>query len=785
MCFIDYNFFPILFFLGWNILTVKQLTPTVSHTSYRSPRVLPQPRENQGKAPSTESFSGSQFLTDLNFYTSHINKAKNPVEWMHFPVPYIAKKNLKNQKEYSEKSSISVLLSVPAKWKKTSRFFPVGSIPASEPRRYYPKDLLKNHDWVVSKSFKFDELTGFSSPPKNPVAFLFKINQKARWQISLLAFHPQSFKNSHSANWLAKSPVFSQPLGFSPVGENPNARFSQSKFGIDQSYQMGHFLEDSNLTLLPASKKRNQSFVFSLWGKTRITRAFRRGPAFGLDGYQKQRSKTRLHLRTPMQTIYSIHKFQIPLGFAKILRFEEINHSNRSVLKKIYSDFVNYYNPPPLVNADVSDHERPVSKTLSEFYSSNRINSSVKNVKNWSQNEKPAGEDSYHALEKTKLFLSSRQEGTEKFTHWPSTNGFKTSTFQVASNLKYGRLDRFLNSLPPSNQVNRFRATACPLFPKNETGSGLFDGQTAFDAWVYQNGEPEKRAHLVRDGEEQTNGFYRRLDDKALPEQRVNFQHRQFNVGTTKSLIIYGGSWYFENLMGEIIHQNRQNSPFAQYLPRSAKKSVQGQGIRSLVKQTGSEAGSNHGGGAEPALLSYYASRSLLSGIDKLETRKLESDANFYGLAHKLSSLGIHNNNSDNKIYPFKYNDSYRYNFKNMNLNDFPRDFSKAKKFLDFKNPVFSKIHAPLFQPQGLNLLSFIKQRITPSINSSRKTIECKDSASTIFSKVERPGALLANLPGQNQYFSNQDDIDGLSKLQLMDSLHEGLPINGLVRVGR
>ena len=33
MCFIDYNFFPILFFLGWNIFTAKQFMPTVSPIS--------------------------------------------------------------------------------------------------------------------------------------------------------------------------------------------------------------------------------------------------------------------------------------------------------------------------------------------------------------------------------------------------------------------------------------------------------------------------------------------------------------------------------------------------------------------------------------------------------------------------------------------------------------------------------------------------------------------------------------------------------------------------------
>ena len=33
MSFIDYNFFPILFFLGWNILTTKQFRPTSFNSS--------------------------------------------------------------------------------------------------------------------------------------------------------------------------------------------------------------------------------------------------------------------------------------------------------------------------------------------------------------------------------------------------------------------------------------------------------------------------------------------------------------------------------------------------------------------------------------------------------------------------------------------------------------------------------------------------------------------------------------------------------------------------------
>ena len=84
MCFIDYNFFPILFFLGWNILTAKQFTPNVSQTERKLPisffsssfsgkedKTLPSYPFFSGlvkKGSLTESFSPSIFtpLSPLN-----------------------------------------------------------------------------------------------------------------------------------------------------------------------------------------------------------------------------------------------------------------------------------------------------------------------------------------------------------------------------------------------------------------------------------------------------------------------------------------------------------------------------------------------------------------------------------------------------------------------------------------------------------------------------------------------------------------------------------------------
>ena len=133
-----------------------------------------------------------------------------------------------------------------------------------------------------------------------------------------------------------------------------------------------------------------------------------------------------------------------------------------------------------------------------------------------------------------------------------------------------------------------------------------------------------------------------------------------------------------------------------------------------------------------------YNTNYLGSKINKLSyspETKMESqlrwkepegpDIGIYSLAHKLASLGLHgvgrDSNSDTDIYPFKYNDYYRYNFQNKSIKYLPTYFSYSRKFLDFKNPIFSKIYAPLFQPQGLNLLSFVSQKITPSIDPNLK----------------------------------------------------------------
>ena len=45
--------------------------------------------------------------------------------------------------------------------------------------------------------------------------------------------------------------------------------------------------------------------------------------------------------------------------------------------------------------------------------------------------------------------------------------------------------------------------------------------------------------------------------------------------------------------------------------------------------------------------------------------------------------------------------------------------FSNFKTFLDFQNPFFSKIYAPIYQPQGLNLLSFIANSFLNTIPNS------------------------------------------------------------------
>ena len=199
----------------------------------------------------------------------------------------------------------------------------------------------------------------------------------------------------------------------------------------------------------------------------------------------------------------------------------------------------------------------------------------------------------------------------------------------------------------------------------------------------------------------------------------------------------------------------------------------------------------------------------------KMQT-KFESDIGIYSLAHKLSSIGFRNGNSEIDIYPFKYNDSYRYNFQNMNLSNqhlqsmvTAQDFvsgqktnlSNVRTFLDFQNPTFSKIYAPVFQPQGLNLLSFIYNsplQIVPtnSIVSTQSIAFFNSSQET----KKTPGHRLMNffLPNQIQptindhphYLKRTQKIDRPSKtmpisnqtkgLKTFNALHHKLPINGI-----
>ena len=501
-----------------------------------------------------------------------------------------------------------------------------------------------------------------------------------------------------------------------------------------------------------------------------------------LNFIQKRRLKIQPLLRIPTQKISSLNKFQIALGFSKIWQPWASNSSIlfndnycSSLFPKIYNDRFHY----------AKNELEPAKTSETQFLNDNIFGkpSRENDDLDYYNSTAPLKKNSYM---KTQFFQHIAWNMKPKIGFHPIALpsvkrlepeiGFSDVKDSFHTNdLPIKNTDSFFTK--PSKIISyhqekpSFSTTNNHEFLKMEKGSGL---EEDLNTMVFLNKSQsdnfltnyENRQSILQ------NDFAKKPPKFGQASPVVPLQANVWGGRWWGSnLIVYGGSWYSENLAlpYNIFSRLPINDKNHFYFFKNKT------GLFNEIKQTKQPYSALRGGG--PDTLSYLnpiKSTIRLNNNHNSKTRqcfhpeggylyptvhgKAESDIGIYSLAHKLSSIGFHNGNSEIDIYPFKYNDSYRYNFQNMNLSNHRlKSFLKHKdfisssnlknqtkdasiivqapnvshlanvwgggentkasdktyypnfgKFLNCQNPTLSKIYAPLFQPQNLNLLSFI-----------------------------------------------------------------------------
>ena len=596
---------------------------------------------------------------------------------------------------------------------------------------------------------------------------------------------------------------------------------------------------------------------------------------------QKRRSKIRFLLRTPIQKIYSLNKFQIPLCFSKILQLDTISNLNTLPsytldLKKNGSNQLENYTMKshPVWSEPNNDNTRqsglqkplnsesslesslssiqPVQNKFSGLSTGNTVYSDYSDI----VSEHNLLEDSTGKGEKTapSLGRGRRQGHTQMDTLEPwnpnQLNGFSDSNnelFESENNVSSENAPLEFDSLALDLQATGMSFLRKDLWymksqffrhigwnMKHEIiGTSFFQQRGRQNQFHPRADRVLIRQALLRRGrtcratpsplrtcpkEPITVPFSRQMvisNASSQINQALSLNsHKSYRMEFNPGFNIYGGSWYFENL------------------------SISNKKLKGTTEING------------PGQFSFSGGAPVWYGVARNQSGSIP-DIGIYSLAHKLASLGLRGGNSDINIYPFKYNDYYRYNFQNMNLRSFSNvahnekengrkkepvqqlgidrnstslitDFlysrrGQERKFLDFENPIYSRIYAPLFQPQGVagknfNLLSFISDRITPSVNPNLKDSADSSVVPHVFlslmNRGREPGSFPVfpstqtrsfwkkrwgkkTLPVYNLFSGKKKPIVGLnqnkpisedqrSESKIFHGLHEKLPIKGL-----
>ena len=922
MSFIDYNFFPILFFLGWNILTTKQFRPTIYKIS------------NLQTSPKLSVFS----LTDSGFasrFTPSEAVGWNPIKVLQADlkgqkrndilqfVPgfqFLSTSSLKNKTRdasvFSKKSTDACLLNREANSikyiaKPTERFRLRLALHSKRGRGMEPNiwltDERKKHYFTNQNFFNKNWKANFKS------AF-FDFTYRSKSEFVLSSFFPNDYKikplfiriepslnlarngltdlNRFGHSSLSNDKLecafvlknrsvntnmsqFLNRFGFHPIASPILSSFENERPGTKQQAKLknGIFFrglcssknnsffwkktkkqlsEFFNLISYPQANSSLGSSFFTIKANTKKINA--------INFIQKRRSKVRFLLRIPTQKIYSLNKFQIALCFSKILQPDILFNDNFHF--KSTSSFSNKFeNGNEFMLKDVINKESP------KIY-----DSTFNYIKDKFEPQTRVSETGFL----DNVFAESSPEASYVYNYKRRKKRYmKTQFFQhVAWNMKHKMLNRF------SDLEYLFHTTGLPVVINSQ--SKLEDPYTKSSKMAsYQEKQHFSTNHnniKIEKTDLKTIPFSNETKNYNLSINRKNqesvlqnrFSERPQKDSFLKThkfcensnLIIYGGSWYYENLAFPYSIFN--TLPVITSSPLQSKSTL-GSDFRftpRLRLETEAKIGETVGWNPNPiALQTTHINNNQkpqdISLSAKLH-RKLESDIGIYSLAHKLSSVGFRNGNSEMDIYPFKYNDSYRYNFQNMNLSNHPfkyflgrsglgnqtkdtsffsqaspRDslqakpwtetptentnategtrFSNYRKFLDFQNPSFSNIYAPLFQPQGLNLLSFIYNsflQIIPNsiikppssafFSSSRETKETinfslSNQISSIineyphysknYKKIDRP---FKTLPSINETTQGRPRITLQAKpwsetqLKTFNAIHHKLPIDGI-----
>ena len=195
MCFIDYNFFPILFFLGWNIFTAKQFMPTVSQTPSIASRQLNLWKETQ---TNFTILNPSQVSSDSKDLVKGLARNKHGISYPD---------TLKFTKyQYNQNTQASPVVSgsafTPWRKNKAMRWNPAN---LSSPPFLSPPMGGKAKQWSEPQhNFAYTEPSIISIPPYFSFFFMF------------------SQSNSFLAPSFSKLRIFCPWNTFYPIGSNVN-----------------------------------------------------------------------------------------------------------------------------------------------------------------------------------------------------------------------------------------------------------------------------------------------------------------------------------------------------------------------------------------------------------------------------------------------------------------------------------------------------------------------------------------------------------------------------------
>ena len=835
MSFIDYNFFPILFFLGWNILTTKQFRPSIYKTS------------NLKTSPELSVFS----LINQKTLQADL-KAQVP------PIVSLQAKRWGGTQKRND-----ILQFVPG-----FQFLSTSSLGSSPSLRLERNDRQSLENKTRNSSlFSSIENTEAENQKSSRVSSVSSTVYKKNRLIDKTKTNYFTHQNWMSKNW--KGNFKSNFFDFSYRSKKKFIFSSFFPYKIKpETLVDGIFFEG-----LCSSK--NNSFFWKKTKKQFFNPVFYPQATFftietntkkinSLNFIQKRRSKIRFLLRIPTQKIYSLNKFQIALCFSKILQppilFNDNFHfkstssfsnenENEFMLKgilntespKMYNSMFNYvkdkFEPPTRVSENVfAEFQAPPVVSLqtkatqpetSYVYNYKRRKKSYMKTQffqhvAWNMKHKISNRflDVEYLFHTTGLpvVVSSNSKLENPYTKVGEAMGKYSNLITYGGSWYYENLSfpySVFNTLPKIS-LSPLQSKATFIFSRwhrifskqkhvTENGKKLLESKQFSIAWLNA-----RRYNLLQ------NFRYWPYKNKLEYEisildrnQTPYFIKNKFGLGSADSFTSGLLASREDDKIGEAMGKypnpialqisNINDNQKAQDISLSTKLPINPMASPILSSRE-----------ARRPLLSFReARRPILSfrfakRLDVKPQAKPESDIGIYSLAHKLSSVGFRNGNSEMDIYPFKYNDSYRYNFQNMNLSDyhlgqrpvFSKEntdasegihFSNCRKFLDFQNPSFSKIYAPLFQPQGLNLLSFIYNsflQIIPILNApssnffglSRETREAMLPSQLPLIINEYPHAL----KGVDRPFKSLPSINETSQLKTFNSIHHKLPINGI-----